>query len=280
MNKYDTLIASTTQEMIEHHLGEKIVRVMPLQGGLSNRCMLLEFVTFSAVWRPVAKASEAFAVSRLHESQVLRQLRQQAFAPNVLLLSDEGLLVEWLAGEVHQTPAELHAIMALQAKIHQCAAPLHTLDIHDKALQYWNAIAPVDKQADLTMLFDGFQQTPLPYSFALTCCHFDLGYYNIIRCDDQMDAVIDWEYAAAGDPSLDLAMTIQANGYECEEAVRAYCLARGDENIEQWQNAVIAWQPWCDYLTMLWYFAGAQVWQDESYRSQGKKLLNQLLLLR
>ncbi len=277
MNKYDTLVASTTQEMIEHHLGEKIVRVMPLQGGLSNRCMLLEFVTFSAVWRPVAKASEAFAVSRLHESQVLRQLRQQAFAPNVLLLSDEGLLVEWLAGEVHYAPCNLDTMMSLQARIHQCVAPVHTLDVHEKAALYWRAILPDDKHAELESVFNRFQQTVLPYAFPLTCCHFDLGYYNVIRCEDQTDVVIDWEYSAAGDPALDLAMTIQANDYEREAAVNAYCLARGDENIEQWQDAVFAWQPWCDYLAMLWYFAGAQVWQDQSYRDQGKRLLNQLL---
>ncbi|MGR5128135.1 phosphotransferase [Photobacterium swingsii] len=267
----------TLKAMIESRLNQPIINAVPLQGGLSNRCWRVDFGSFSAVWRPVAEASEAFAVSRLHEANVLRQLKSQAFSPNVLLLSDEGLLVEWLEGEVYDAQCTLGTIMALQTRIHQCSPPLHALDVHKKAQQYWNAINPDDKSVNLDRLFQRFQQTPLPYAFPLTCCHFDLGYYNVIRCDGQIDAVIDWEYAAAGDPSLDLAMTIQANGYALEEAVTAYCLASGESNTQRWQEAVTEWQPWCDYLAMLWYFAGAHVWQDESYRVQAKRFLNQLL---
>ncbi|OZS44623.1 phosphotransferase [Photobacterium sanguinicancri] len=276
--KVDTLVFNTAiKTMIEHQIGQPIINAAPLLGGLSNRCWRVDFDSFSAVWRPVAKASDAFAVSRLHESQVLLQLQEKPFSPNVLLLVDDGLLVEWLAGEVHHTPCDLDTMMSLQARIHQCVAPVHTLDVHEKAALYWRAILPDDKHAELESVFNRFQQTAQPYAFPLTCCHFDLGYYNVIRCEDQTDAVIDWEYSAAGDPALDLAMTIQANDYEREAAVNAYCRARNEHNIECWQNAVIAWQPWCDYLAMLWYFAGAQVWQDQNYRDQGKRLLNQLL---
>lgn len=53
--------------------------------------------------------------------------------------------------------------------------------------------------------------------------------------------MIDWEYAAAGDPSLDLALTINANGLDMESAVAAYCQLRGKQDSDRWLAAVTAW---------------------------------------
>ncbi len=97
--------------------------------------------------------------------------------------------------------------------------------------------------------------------------------------------VIDWEYAAAGDPSLDLAMTIIANDLDLERAVMDYCRARLQHddtfvvNTEYWLEAVNAWQPWCEYLALLWYLVGYQVWEDEEYLYQANRLEQKLASL-
>ncbi|OAN18257.1 hypothetical protein A3K86_05010 [Photobacterium jeanii] len=270
------------KDRLSQLLGQEVLHLESLTGGLSNRCLLLTLANGKAVWRPVSKASSAFAVSRDNEQQVLQVLdtvqekeSRQFRAPKVLWQGKEGLLVEWLDGEVLDEQFSLHHLMALQAEIHTQPTPNHQLDVHLKAEQYWQAIALQDKSPALQAVFARFQRQPLPIHFPLACCHLDLGTYNLIRQSDGCIGVLDWEYAAAADPALDVAMTIHANGYDLQIAVEAYCDAK-QADTQLWLAAVKAWLPWCDYLAMLWYFAGASAWQDESYRQSGLALLSKL----
>ena len=277
MESFDQSLLSALQDV-------ELISAKPLSGGLSNRCWLLEIRTGSScqcsslVWRPIAASSRAFDVSRHHEYQVLEQIASSKIAPKPAYLLEHGLLVEWIEGEEAGNELSDTVLLKLQAEIHTLPVPHWRLDVQQKAAHYWQFIPQHFKTPELISIFHYYQDQQLPTKFADTCCHHDLGRYNIIRAADGRNVVIDWEYAAAGDPSLDLALTINANGLEPNGAVKMYCQHCGISNEQQWLDAVADWQPWCDYLAMLWFFVGAETWQDQAYLESANPLLQKLIL--
>ncbi|MFC1503003.1 phosphotransferase [Pseudomonadota bacterium] len=278
MELFDQSLLSALQDV-------ELITARPLSGGLSNRCWLLKVrnVTSgqysSLVWRPIAASSSAFDVSRHHEYRVLAQIAPSGIAPKPAYLLEHGLLVEWIEGEEAGNELSDTVLLKLQADIHTLPVPHWRLDVQQKAAHYWQFIPQHSKTPELISIFHYYQDQQLPTKFADTCCHHDLGRYNIIRVADGRNVVIDWEYAAAGDPSLDLALTINANGLESNGAVEKYCLHRGISNKQPWLDAVADWQPWCDYLAMLWFFVGAEIWQDQGYLESANQLLEKLIFL-
>jgi thiamine kinase len=277
-------VESFDQSVLSALADVEFVTARPLSGGLSNRCWVLELrhhssasqlvssTTRQYVWRPNAASSRAFGVSRLHEYQVLSLIQSQYIAPAPYRLLDGGLLVEWVVG--HQPPLLSDVdLMALQARVHQLPVPAWRLDVKPKLEHYWQFIPEDVKTPILQSLYADFQHKAVPNGFTDTCCHHDLGRYNIIQTKDGSHKVIDWEYAAAGDPSLDLALTINANGLDPLMAVNAYCSALHITDTQAWHNAVAVWQPWCEFLALLWFLVGAELWQDDTYTEQALQLL-------
>ena len=271
-----------------------------LTGGLTNRCWKLTLLhpsinqTKQYVWRPFSAATQAFGIKRQHEYQLLTMITNTALAPKPLQLlchselsTSQALVVEWLVGTEANSCFSDNALCQLQAKVHQLPLPPWRLDVHQRAEHYWQHINSDHKTALLRSLYHFFQQRPLPAFFNDCCCHFDLGRYNVIVPDATNivinDAkIIDWEYAAAGDPSLDLAMTIIANGLDPEQAVSDYCDHRQSFshigfNKHDWLQAVIVWQPWCQYLALLWYLVGYDIWQQPEYLQHALQLQQQLI---
>ncbi|MEJ2762451.1 phosphotransferase [Photobacterium sp. MCCC 1A19761] len=283
-----------------------LLSARPLSGGLSNRCWQLTLrhrqtrMQVEAVWRPESGSSRVFGLSRIHEHRLLTQLASTGLAPASLGLLDRkagaqeapsenvwapaekpsGLLVAWVPGREADTQFSDRALMSLLGRIHRQPAPDWRLDVRAKAEHYWQHIHPQEKSPALQQLYQRFQATAPQAWFADTCCHHDLGRYNIIIQPDGSERVIDWEYAGAGDPSLDLALTLNANGIgddlQRTRAIHDYCRARGERDVARWLQAVSAWQPWCDYLALLWFYVGANLWQTPSYRTTAVQLLTQL----
>ncbi|MCW8327293.1 phosphotransferase [Photobacterium sp. SDRW27] len=279
MNTFDSSLLGALPDL-------QLLSARPLSGGLSNRCWVLEFChrrtseTLTAVWRPKASSAEAFGLSRRHEFLILNSLQAAAIAPNSIALLEHGLLVEWVEGKMADEKLSAYSLLQVQAEIHALPVPQWRLDVQEKAAHYWQYIPAKHKSPQLKQVFDYFRQHPPQLWFADTCCHHDLGRYNIICQPDGHLRVIDWEYAAAGDPSLDLALTINANQLDIEPAVMNYCQLRDRQDGERWLAAVKAWQPWCDYLSMLWFYVGATLWPEESsYLSEGLRLQRKLAVL-
>lgn len=301
-----------TIEQIAHLLNQQLpdyqlVSATPLTGGLSNRCWKVtlrhrqsHYLT-PLVWRPTSAATNAFGLSREHEYRLLHALGRsenlktgqalssdsrdvlsgKAIAPAAFALLPEGLLVEWVEGQLAAENLPLAALAAIQAHIHQLPVPDWRLDCPERARHYWHHIPSEAKSPALRAIHHHFQTHPPIQWFADVCCHHDLGWYNIIisgtsETGGLADArVIDWEYAAAGDPSLDLALTISANGLELQSAVHAYCQARALSRTEEtrWLQAVHAWLPWCQYLALLWFRVAEALWQEPEYGKEADKLM-------
>ncbi|WP_297474952.1 phosphotransferase [uncultured Photobacterium sp.] len=281
----------------------ELISACELTGGLTNRCWKLVLFhpsinqTKQYVWRPFSVSVQAFGIERQHEYQLLSLIADTKLAPQALQLvvsTDKptpqviGLVVEWVSGVEATTTFSDQSLCQLQAKVHQLPLPWWRLDVHQRAKHYWQHLHTDHHTSSLVSIHHFFQSQPLPVAFDDCCCHFDLGRYNVIVPSMNTDSIIgakiiDWEYAAAGDPSLDLAMTIIANGLDIEQAVNDYCdyrqLVSGDKvfDEQQWLEAVIAWQPWCQYLTLLWYLVGYDIWQQPEYLQQASQLQLQLI---
>ncbi|PSU73427.1 phosphotransferase [Photobacterium phosphoreum] len=281
----------------------ELISASMLTGGLTNRCWKLVLFhplteqTKHYVWRPLSVAAQAFGIERQHEYQLLTMISDTGLAPKPFqLLMDtdsqtdqvKGLLVEWLTGMEATVDFSNTALCQLQAKVHQLPVPSWRLDIQQRGLHYWQYINAAHKTPLLTSIHYFFQHQPIPTVFDDCCCHFDLGRYNVIvpfpvNGLTEEAKIIDWEYAAAGDPSLDLAMTIIANELNLELAVSDYCdhrqlLEKGTQfNKGDWLQAVRDWQPWCQYLALLWYYVGHQVWHQPQYLHDALQLQQQLI---
>lgn len=281
----------------------ELISASMLTGGLTNRCWKLVLFhplteqTKHYVWRSLSVAAQAFGIERQHEYQLLTMISNTGLAPKPFqLLMDtdsqtdqvKGLLVEWLTGMEATVDFSNTALCQLQAKVHQLPVPSWRLDIQQRGLHYWQYINAAHKTPLLTSIHYFFQHQPIPTVFDDCCCHFDLGRYNVIvpftvNGLTEEAKIIDWEYAAAGDPSLDLAMTIIANELNLELAVSDYCdhrqlLEKGTQfNKSDWLQAVRDWQPWCQYLALLWYYVGHQVWHQPQYLHDALQLQQQLI---
>ncbi|AJR08138.1 hypothetical protein H744_2c1460 [Photobacterium gaetbulicola Gung47] len=270
-----------------------LVSAEPLSGGLSNRCWVVVIehrqnsLRHTLVWRPTSSSSLAFGVSRQQEHNVLRAISSSSLheiAPCPFALFPEGLLVEWVAGQTALQALPCETLMATLVTIHQLPVPSHRLDCRQRTAHYWRNIGGATDDPQLRRIHAYFQARPITAWFADTCCHHDLGGYNIITAPNGRYSVIDWEYASAGDPSLDLALTIAANQLDLKAAVAQYCQSRGIKDVAcqaRWQAAVAYWQPWCDYMAMLWFYVGAQLFStlqqpDDDYLNQALALKEKL----
>ncbi|PSW21132.1 phosphotransferase [Photobacterium sanctipauli] len=262
------------------------ISASPLSGGLSNRCWQVDLQHIRSlkrhrfVWRPVSLSTAAFDISRDHEYQLLAGINRSdtgGIAPRPFLCHEQGILVEWLEGDTANAELDCEALLKLQAQIHQLPVPKARLDVQQKSAHYWHHISIENKDESLRAIYGYFQALKPVQWFSDTCCHHDLGWYNVIVSPQDECRVIDWEYAAAGDPSLDLALTLSANQLPITEAVEQYCHIRQCTDIERWCQAVQSWLPWCEYLAMLWFYVGAELWQDESYLIEAEKLKRRLI---
>ncbi|MGR5061580.1 phosphotransferase [Photobacterium sp. DNB22_13_2] len=265
----------------------------PLSGGLSNRCWQVVIKhdqtgrCQTLVWRPCSVSSQAFGVSRQQEHDVLQAIYlsgKHDIAPRPFALLPEGLLVEWAEGQTAKPDLSVETVVAILGTIHQLPLPSWRLDCQLRGEHYWQHVGGVVDDHQLCRIHAYFQSLSIRTWFADTCCHHDMGWYNVIIAPVSQHKVIDWEYAAAGDPSLDLALTIAANHLDPAKAVTHYCQRMGIIDVatqSRWQSAVTYWQPWCDYLAMLWFYVGAQRFadqeqSDEGYLSEAKKLQDKL----
>ncbi|WP_325892961.1 phosphotransferase [Grimontia sp. NTOU-MAR1] len=247
-----------------------------LEGGLSNRCMKLTSEDGRQfVWRPEAASVKAFGLSRDNEFEALRVAAKAGLAAQPVKRYPEGLLTPWIEGDT-MTEASLSVAASLQAKIHELPPLSNVFDPFDKGLVYFDSLSEASKTDSLNAVHGHFQNHRFTSGFPLTTCHYDLGYYNLISQKGGKIKVIDWEYAALGDPTMDLVMTSLANGLVLETLVNRYCQIRRIDSVADWQDACRTWQPVAGYLGALWYALGYELFGEEIYQARSTFFLMQL----
>ncbi len=251
-----------------------------LAGGLSNRCWkLTDTQGRHYVWRPITFISTSFGIFRANEYVLLHALEHYPFAPKPILLNKSGLLVEWLEGQVmvgQITPLDLLSVLADVHRTKINDKPIQKFNLAETVDLYWMQLENTAQEANLESLYKRFRKPPYVPSTRRSLCHFDLGDYNLIRTTKGI-GVIDWEYAAVGDPCMDIAMTCSVAGLPVEESVKQYCKIRGIADEAPWIESTLEWLPCTQMMGMLWYYLGYQLWGNESYLQSAREMKQTLI---
>lgn len=187
-----------------------------LRGGSTNESFLLEADGRKLVLRLNTKATSLLGLDR--EAELKAMTNAGVLAPVVLYCSNEFLVTEYLEG-VHWTnheaseSARLIRLAALIKAIHALPRTEYVLDIGDRCNHYWDAIETlsVEVPRDLSHLRSRLEHKISSWQLPaeqLCPCHNDIVLDNIIDTSEGLK-LIDWEYAAMGDPYFDLAVLIE-----------------------------------------------------------------------
>ncbi|MGO1298453.1 MAG: phosphotransferase [Vibrio sp.] len=246
-----------------------------LAGGLTNRCWKIDMPGQGCfVWRPISPLTQAFAISRFQEYQILKALDAEPFVPQAAFINNEGLLVEWLDGELVGENESITTTLKCMMSIHQVdpqRIPVAPFNYTARIDHYWRQLSADLKDDALHKLYQTWRDVPVLPHVDLTLCHFDLGVHNLIKQSDGV-VVIDWEYASIADPRLDLALTIGMSDVNLPTTVAQYCQLRNIVDIDSWINGVKIWQPRTHLLVLLWCLLAFQIRGEATYQEQAQEL--------
>lgn len=260
---------------LEHFFSIPPDYAQTLTGGLTNRCWKVVTSDGQAyVWRPNTPITKAFSISRFQEYQILAAIESTGIAPHAVYINDQGLLVSWVEGESLTQGLPFESLLKTMVAIHNIDTqriPVAPFNFTARVDHYWMLLEEQYKVEPYLSLYNRWRSSPSLADVGHTLCHFDLAGYNMVKTE-QGNKVIDWEYAAIADPRLDLTLSIDVTGEKPLDAVFRYCKLRGIEGVDDWVEGVMAWQPRAIMMAMLWYLLAHQLWGDEQYLTQARKL--------
>ncbi|WP_342607264.1 phosphotransferase [Vibrio tritonius] len=249
-----------------------------LAGGLTNRCWkVIAPHKGSFVWRPITELTKAFTISRFQEYQILKAIEHDMIAPNAAYINDQGLLVEWVDGELFDD-ADFDIQIKTLVRIHlldKKRIPVAPFNYTARVDHYWMQLDAKMKDGALVELYHQWRSAPALDPVELTLCHFDLGPHNLIKTPQGL-SVIDWEYAGIADPRLDLAMLLTTENQLEPTNVARYCQLRDIDNIDGWVEGVKQWSIRVHMMALLWYLLAFQLRGEPLYEQQAIQIKENL----
>lgn len=221
MNPHDAIAE------IDELAGGRIVT--ELTGGPTSDSYLVECAAERFVLRIDNDIAVGLGLDRVGEARVLDHVSQKALGPfPVVADPDRGILVTqyveghpWSENDLRDSRRILQ-LAGLLKRLHGLEPIGEPFALHDKIERYARIVGTVEgrsiaRAAD--QLLVGLEDP----SSAKSLCHNDLTCLNMIDGDQLM--LIDWEYAAVGDPMFDLALIAEHHHFESNAAgtlLRAY----------------------------------------------------------
>jgi thiamine kinase-like enzyme len=194
--------------------GRRVVRVTPLDGGITNENHRVEIDGEAFVVRVGGRDTDLLGIDRHREWMTARAVARLGLGPEVLFgLPEAGVLVtRWVAGrtldaEGVQAPGVMTRVAAVIRRIHAVPpvdgafSPFRAAEAYTEVARR-RAVALPPGLDDWLALGRRIETALAPA--AATLCHNDLLPANLID-DGHVIRVLDWEYAAMGDPFFDLA---------------------------------------------------------------------------
>lgn len=268
-------LLDTSLSSLDGYFSQPPVKAQTLTGGLTNRCWKLVSADGDEyVWRPITPITNAFFISRHEEYQVLSAIERLGIGPSPIVVNEQGLLVEWVAGDTLYEGLDIDDLLKTLISVHlvnTARLPLKPFSFTARVDHYWLQLNATHKTEFYSNIYKEWRTTPSIPSVELSLCHFDLGGYNLVKNSDGIK-IIDWEYAAIADPRLDLTLTISVADAPVQETVEKYCQLRGIHDVQPWLEGVEAWLPRSRMMAMLWYLLAHQLWGDESYLHEAEAL--------
>lgn len=187
-------------------LGERLPDALAVErwpGGLCNRLYRVRTDKTGYALRINHPDAERLGVDRQREQQLLIALADQPWAPTPVSINDQWLLTPWYEGEVPPSAEQAdlawltRALSAVQA-VEISGTALNIADQIRHLCRYWPDL-PATFSTALRQHCDHYQ---LPSR--LTLCHHDWHPGNLMTTAEGW-VLLDWEFAALGDPAMDLA---------------------------------------------------------------------------
>lgn len=253
---------TAAEQAVLHSLAERFSQQDPeiaaLAGGLGNRCWRMRDAGRDLVVRFAAAHSRAFGVNRRDEVLAQCTAAAQGLAPPVLWHDTEaGLLVtEFAAGrnwalDAARRPEGAARCGEWLGTLHRLAVPagLARVDFGERALQLRRSLPPGSLPAWLAERATG-ERRRLGGTAAPVLCHHDLHYLNIVDRGTRL-LVLDWEYAGAGEPLMDLAGYVAYHDLE-EAALAALLEAYADAGERPCAERLAAARWLFEFVWLLW----------------------------
>ena len=256
------------------HSGVRI----PLSDGLTNQAFRLVLPDTCYFLRVGTPHGGRLGIDRRKELQWLRLAAAQGLSPAVHFVDvEQGVLIcDWVTGGPRsltdwQSPSGLAQLGKVLATIHSISAPAYTLDLVTHLQFYLARICYRDPRLTRFFAAAKLQLQALP-AVRQVFCHNDLHPGNLLG---ERPWIVDWEYAAVGDPAFELAGVVRNFPLDHVQTVtllQHYQAAGGECAISR----LDAMLPIVDLTTALW----ANVYWEASNQPEYKALfLRQLNLL-
>jgi thiamine kinase len=200
-----------------------------LAGGPASNSYLVKRGTDKFVFRLDTDVAAVLGLDRVAEVKLLKFIGKNGLGPNPEFAApDRGILITryltgrvWSDTDLHD-PGKIQKLAMLLRRLHALKPEGQPFDLQARIANYGAIIGTAQGRE----LADDTQQKlrKLEVNSAASClCHNDLISANII--EGQGLALIDWEYAAMGDPCFDLATIAEHHQFdqvETEVLLSAY----------------------------------------------------------
>jgi len=204
------------EQVLQAIPGFAMARVLgQLSDGPTNASYLLEQGSTRYVLRLDKPAAARLGLDRENEQQVYSALTASGLAPEAVVFDGStGILLRPFLEGRSWTGSDL----LLDGNLEQLATVLRKLHALPDVGKRFEPLAAAKRYAaelgteqantivrQAEVLYADMELKPA----AAALCHNDLLCQNILQTDDGQLVLIDWEYAAVGDPWFDLAIVIQ-----------------------------------------------------------------------
>ena len=213
--------------------------------GLSNQSYL---VTVGGQKFVIRKNNPALGVDRKFEAKVMWFAAAANVSPQAVRATDDVLVTPWLAAdpmtlEDARQDRYLAEVAAKFKHIHSWQIKGPVLNPFAAAQSYVSSSAlPSERHNDLLLEVESAQTSLATMNRPRGLCHNDPVHSNWLKDDALL--LLDWEYAALGDPVLDLAMFCYYHTLDMQSLnhlMRAYFGEPTDQDFEAFRlNLIVA----------------------------------------
>ncbi len=214
------------EEAVERIWPGRPVEVEPLGGGITNHNFKVVVDGETLVLRIGGKDTELLGIDRAREHEAALLAAELGIGPEVARYEDGVLVTRFAEGDVGR--AEPSVVGGLLRRLHSARALAGRFD----SFRVVEAYAATAAARGLTLPDQYDRAHELAHAIEarrseapLVTCHNDLLAANFID-DGNRIWIVDWEYAAMGDPFFDLANFAVNNGLD-EEGERSLLAAYG-----------------------------------------------------
>ena len=234
--------------------------VRELSNGQRNRCWLVDIADTRSVLRLGNPNDADLGVDRHREFTVHSAAAQAGLAPRIEYADPQrGILVTHFVNAAPCPADQLTHLVCGLRELHQLplTVAVRDLGVHLGVYQARLQSKPgavlncVDSYRQrLASMFEEYRQMPV----LVRLCHWDPIAQNTLLVDGRL-LLIDWEYAAGGDPYFDLAVVVE--DYRVPEQHISSVLALYDALAPQAERRLYLLRLWYRLLSLYWYALAA-----------------------